>query len=85
MRNEFYFCLDIIRKDEWRIFLEQERDLLLRVNDDFKSRYKKIEGYGWNVSFGFNPDGNAFLIDENGVVHEGIWFEKTKERIGIFQ
>lgn len=78
LRHEYYFC-NLIDEDTWKDFLIQDhKGVLLPL-------YQIITGYGWKDKFGFNPDGNAFYIREDGSRYYGIWFETGSKKIAIFK
>lgn len=79
MINEYYFSKNV-NSDTWEHFLAQEQ----KGNLILQNFYNKIKEYGWKDKFGFNSDGKAIYISEQGKVYKGIWFEVGERRVAVF-
>ena len=78
MVSEYYFC-ETVNSSTWIDFLIQEHNKTLNKN------YKPLGSYGWKDKLGFNPNGEAIFINEEGKIYRGIWFETDNRKITIFK
>lgn len=74
---EYYFS-EKVNDSTWRNFAIAESEGKLH------EEYQRIQGYGWESKFVFNPNGQALYISKSKI-YEGIWFEIGERKITVFK